>query len=229
MAAASLICAHAMPDMFTMLFAESGCQTSSPGGLHEASAAALSSSASHVNFKLPQPGIIGDRTAVYFPQTPALSLKTLARVTHGTAIWRFNARGRAWCLRLGMSAGSWDGWAKLHMNPYVAMGYFFIFHALGTASAAYMCTGVCVDGLTYYVLLAPLLCFSVSWTVAGFAFWAWGPAIAHHKLYKPVMALGALMLLSIAYMGCLGPDDTVPWQNRFQSLCVSSVWIFVMC
>ena len=115
------------------------------------------------------------------------------------------------------------------MNPYGAMRYFFIFHALGNASAAYICTGIRGDGLTYYVLLASVLCFTVSWTVAGFAFWAWGPAVAHYKLYKPVMALGALMVLSITYMGCLGPDDTVPWQNRFQSLCVSSVWIFVMC
>ena len=51
-----------------------------------------------------------------------LSFRTLALVRHGVALWKTRAWGRTWCLRLGMTASSWDGWAKMHMNPSLQCG-----------------------------------------------------------------------------------------------------------
>ena len=74
---------------------------------------------------------------------------------------------------MGMSASSWDAWAKLHVNPYVAMSYFFVSAAPSSMAAAYMCTGVRGEGLMYYVVSVPLVFYTVAVTIALSCFWRW--------------------------------------------------------
>lgn len=134
--------------------------------------------------------------------------------------------GKAWCLRLGMSSSAWDGWAEQHVNPFVAIRYFFGSAALSRAAAAYICTGVRGHDHMYYVVMVPLVFYVVVLTGADCCYWRWGPEIVHHKLYQTLMALASLCMLPTGYVGFWGPDATVPWNSRFYFICVDAVFTF---
>ena len=127
---------------------------------------------------------------------------------------------------MGMSATAWDGWAQLHVNPYVAMGYYFVSTTLMTVTAAYMGTGIQGEGHIYYVALVSLVFNIIVCTAATIAFWRWGPAVAHHKLSQPALAIAGLCLTPMFYVGYLGPEATIPWHNGLQWLLVSGLHIF---
>ena len=114
-----------------------------------------------------QPG----SSVVHFPERSSLTENVSNKTRHGVAKWGYNAQGRAWCRRLGMSASSWDGWAKLHVNPWVAMSYLFSSVVLGSSVIIYMCTGVRGEGHMYYVVLVPLSCDSALCIATTISFW----------------------------------------------------------
>lgn len=86
-------------------------QTSSPGKLHGKSGATIYSdvmyTASQQLGALPQAGC----TSVPFPEILTLSENLMPHLRHGLVRWSIRARGRAWCLRQGMTGTAWDGWA----------------------------------------------------------------------------------------------------------------------
>ena len=167
-----------------------------------------------------------DDSPEHFPESPDL-LDNESKVRHGAAKGGSSAWGRAWCLRLGMSASSWDGWAQLHVNPCVAIRYFFSSFVLYSSTAAYMCTGVRGEGHMYFVVVVPVASHTVLCLAIAVMFWRWGPTVALHKLYQPVPALLTLCLLPLAYATFLGPAATVPWHNSFHSIsvvCFGSFW-----
>ena len=83
--------------------------------------------------------------------------------------------------------------------------------------AAYLTIGIHGVGYMYYVLRVPIACFPILMIAAGDSctVWRWGPAIAHHMLYQPAMVLITLCMVPTLYAGCLGPEATVPWHDRF--------------
>ena len=127
---------------------------------------------------------------------------------------------------MGMCASSWDGWAKLHVNPGVAMGYYFASAAPICTISAYMCTGVRGEGHMYYVVLVPLVIYTVAGVAIIISFWRWGPGIVHHKHYQPFISVMALGMVPVTYVGYWGPVATVPWHNRLHWLVVSGVSTF---
>ena len=157
-----------------------------------------------------------------------MPVKAPFNVQHELTDSMHDAHGSAWCLRLGMSTVSWDGWAKLHVNPSVAIGYYYVSWFLATAISAYICTGIRGEELVQTVVLVSLVCYTATWAGMGCIFWRFGPSVAHNSLYQRVMALASLCLVPCTYVGFLGPDATVPWSDRFHFLCVNSLWTFVM-
>ena len=153
-----------------------------------------------------------------------LNFSTLALVRHGLDLWKNRARGRAWCLRLGMTASSWDGWAKMHVHPLVAMQFFFLSTMVDILSRSYMLTGLPMDGslLCHAVTLPHNLNIAVC--VAGTcAMFRVGPQVVFHRMF-PLLVLATVSLaLPLWYVGYIGPQDTVPWNNRFKFLVYGSV------
>lgn len=97
---------------------------------------------------------------------------------------------------MGMSTVSWGGgWAKLHVNPSVAIGYYYVSWFFATAISAYICTGIRGEELVHNVVLVSLVSFTVMWTGMGCIFWRLGPGIAHSNVYQRVMALASLCLV----------------------------------
>ena len=150
------------------------------------------------------------------------------RVEHGAAKWNHTEQGRTLCLRLGMSASSWDGWGKMHDNPCVATGYFFPSVILASSTMAYLCTGVRGEGYMYYVVLVPAACDAVVTFAVAILFWRWGPAVAHHKLYQPVPAFLSSCVMPMAYVAFLGPEATMPWHNSFYCLAIITILVLSM-
>ena len=134
---------------------------------------------------------------------------------------------------MGMTASSWEGWAELHVNPFVAMGYFYGFAALERAAAVYICTGVRGDDHMFYVVIVPLVSFVVmGGTALDWFVWRRGPATVKHKLFQAFVVLSTLSSMPMLYVGNLGPEATVPWHDRLQFLCAHAVftfWIIQKC
>ena len=78
----------------------------------------------------------------------------------------------------------------------------------------------------YYVVLVPLVFYSVVLTAASISFWRWGPAVAHYRLYQPALAVAAMSIMPMIYVGYLGPEAPVPWHNSLHWLVVSCITIF---
>ena len=137
-------------------------------------------------------------------------------------------RGRRWCLRFGMTASSWDGWAKHQSNPYVAIDYFFESSALVTVVSIYTCTGVRGYGHMYYVVMVPVLDSVFLGAGLRCAFWRWGPGVVKYKPYQAAVLPAGPCVLPVTYIGCLGPAATVPWHVRFHFLCAHAAMTFLM-
>ena len=191
---------------------------------HVASGTELNNTACQLHEEVLQP----DNSSVHCATMQSSSENVSRNVRHGVAKLRYNERGRAWCLRLGMSAGSWDGWAKMHANPSVSMSYFFLSYSLATSAIAYMCTGVRGEGHMYFVVLVPFGCDVVVNSAVLALFWWWGVVIAHHKLYPAVPAFLALCAMPMCYVAFLGSETTVPWNNSFHCISIMCLVSFFM-
>ena len=203
-------------------FADVALEPVSPCEVYGASGTALKKTASQLHGEVLQP----DSNTVHFPDSLTSSENMSNKEWHGVVKWRYNERFRAWCLLLGMSASSWDGWAKLHANPCVAICYFFPSVILESITAGYSCTGVRGEGHMYFAVLVPLACHTVVVIAVTICFWRWGPAVAHHKLYLPVLAFLALCTTPMCYVAFLGPEETVPWNNSFHNLAIVCFGLF---
>ena len=80
----------------------------------------------------------------------------------------------------------------------------------------------------YYAVSIPLVFYIFVSTVAIISIWRWGPVIVHHKLYQPVLTLGALGTMPLLYVGYLGPEATMPWHNNSQWLVVNGFNLFAV-
>lgn len=222
MVTTSLCCVHC--NLNVRYVADVALEPLSPCEVYGASGTALSNTASHLDGEAFQP----DSSIVRIPEVVSVPENMSTKVRQGGAQWGHNAPGRAWCLRLGMSASSWDGWGKLHVNPCVAMGYYFSSFVLSSSTMAYMSTGVRGEGHMYYVVLVPLGCYTFVCIAGAISFWRWGPAVAHHKVYQHVTAFASLGIMPICYVGYLGPEATIPWHNNLHWLAVSCVSVFLL-
>ena len=148
----------------------------------------------------------------------------MAQLRHRVGAWRAFARGRAWCLRFGMTASSWDGWAKMHVNPFVAMRFFFLSAACDVLTQAYVSTSLPMHRsmLLYVVTFPHLLQLVITLTVLC-AMFRKGPQIVFHSMYPPVILLVVLLGLPACYLGYIGPLDTVPWNSRLKFSVVTSI------
>ena len=114
-----------------------------------------------------QPG----SSSAHVPETSNLSENLSSKLRRGVAKWGCNARRRVLCLRLGMCASAWDGWAELHVNPCVAMGYFFLSLSVATIGMGYICTGIKGEGPMYFVVFAPLAFHTIADIGIAVLFW----------------------------------------------------------
>ena len=192
--------------------------------VHGDSGTELNNTACELHEEVPQP----DSSHVRLTEASNILKNVYKRLRQGVAKRSCTERGRALCLRLGMSASSWHGWAELHVNPCIAIGYFMSSMALALGAIVSLCTGVRGEGHMYFVVLVPLGFEAVVGSAVAALFWRWGPVVAHHKLYQPVPAFLALCAMPVCYVAFLGPEATVPWHNSFYSLILLSALVFAM-
>ena len=57
---------------------------------------------------------------------------------------------------MGMTASSWDGWAKMHVNPFLAMRFYFLPVMGKILARVYLFTGLPMNmSLLFYVVTLP--------------------------------------------------------------------------
>lgn len=143
----------------------------------------------------------------------------------GTVPWACHARGREWCLRLGMTSSAWDGWCKLHTNPLVAMCYFFGFVVLTNAVSCVLAVGIQGNSFVEKSTIISTGFHLVMVKAIFFLFWRWGPGVSCQRLYLPLIFSCALSAMPLMLLGNLGPEALVPWGNRLHFLIGNCVWL----
>ena len=116
----------------------------------------------------------------------------------------------------------------MHVHPLVAMQFFFLSTMVDILSRSYMLTGLPMDGslLCHAVTLPHNLNIAVC--VAGTcAMFRVGPQVVFHRMF-PLLVLATVSLaLPLWYVGYIGPQDTVPWNNRLKFLLSGSAEILL--
>jgi hypothetical protein len=140
------------------------------------------------------------------------------RVTAGLKAWKKISQSRSWFLRLGMTSSGWEGWGKLHVNPHVAIAYFYSVELVQLVSGLYLITGVAFE---HYIVSIPWTVFIICNFIIYISFWRYGPMVAHHKLYPALLGTALIGMLPMLYVGYAGPLSTVPWNNRLHFVCAS--------
>ena len=114
----------------------------------------------------------------------------------------------------------------MHVNPFVAMRFFFLPAACGTLMNAYIVTSLSMhmSTLCYVATLSHLLHVVVFLAMAC-AMFRLGPQAVLHRMYQVAMVCMAVLAWPMWYLGYIGPQQTVPWNNRLQFLVVSSLSI----
>ena len=146
-----------------------------------------------------------------------LRFASVALLRHAVGVWKNRARGRVWCLRLGMTASSWEGWAKMHVHPRVAI-WFYFFAAMGDIlTRAYFFTGLPMHkSMGFYAVTLPQVLGITVAVAAPCLMFRLGPQIVFHRMYGLVSLCPVFTSLPLAYVGFIGALDTVPWNNRFK-------------
>ena len=154
-----------------------------------------------------------------------LSFHTQALLRHGVALWKNRARGRAWCLRLGMTSRSWDGWAQMHVHPPVAMQFYFLPTIGVMLTEVLLFTGLSMDtnSLLFYAVTVPHALNIPVGVVLNCAMFRFGPQIAFHRMYQPMVLLFVALQLPVPYVGYIGPQDTVP-RSRMVTEPQTALW-----
>ena len=127
------------------------------------------------------------------------------------------------CLPLGMSACSWEGWSRMHVDPLMAIRYFFFCEAVHIATCAYTVTGLRIDSSLYcFLVTVPMMLFTSCNVCTYLAFWRLGPEIVHHKLYTMSSLLTMICIIPVVLLGYMGPETMVPWNSRVHFVCVNA-------
>jgi hypothetical protein len=153
------------------------------------------------------------------PPQPAETSSRAASTDEARAVQALN---KAWLVRFGMLADSWDGWAKLHVEPLVAMQFYFFSEAGFALSKVYLATGLPFNWSIYcYITTVPIL-INIAVTMSlDLLMWRYGPQATKFKVYHPAGVIVTLMVLPTWYLGYIGPQATVPWRNRFKFVIVN--------
>jgi hypothetical protein len=157
-------------------------------------------------------------------ETVRTSFSTVVTVRQGLEALKIRAKGRAWCLRLGMTASSWDGWARLHVNPTIQMGVYFLTTGLYILSACYILTALPFNNSTQlYLVTVPFALHTFILFMATCLIWRLGPQFVQFKYYPILLLLILAGDLPMLYVGYIGPIVTVPWQNRLRFVCIHCI------
>ena len=162
------------------------------------------------------------------PLTPdpvaRMSMAAVTRLRHGLELWKARARGRTWCLRFGMLSRAWDGWSKMHVNPFAAMGFYFSSVVASAVMNAYLVTALPLNrSIHCYLVTAPLMLNVVQTIVPICTIWRYGPQVVHHRLYTLFIVVYMVCSMPVTYMVFFGPQSTIPWNNRFKAIAVCTV------
>lgn len=158
------------------------------------------------------------------PNSARLSVATAASVRQKVAVWQKYARGRAWCLRCGMKASSWDGWAKMHVNPFIAMHLYFLPMLCEVfVLRFYVLTSLPMHSSTlFYVMTLPYALHMIVGPAMCYAMFRVGPQVVFHRVYLLALLFVVLLSLPVAGVAYVGPLHIVPWNDRFHFLIVNS-------
>ena len=156
------------------------------------------------------------------PESAGLSTAAVARLRHRVNLWKKRAWGRAWCLRFGMTASSWHGWSKMHVNPFIAMRFCFLSAAGHTLTNVYIATSLPMPrSMLFYVATLPFLLHAVVMVALACAMFRLGPQVAFHRTFPLAWLSMALLPFPVWYLGYVGPQHTLPWNNPYQFLAAS--------
>lgn len=126
-----------------------------------------------------------------------------------------------------MTASSWDGWAKMHVNPFVAMRFYFIPAACDILVKGFLISSLPmhISGL-FYVATLPYVLHTLVNVAVAYIFFRYGPQIVFHRMFMPSILIALVPSLPVLYLGYIGPQHTVPWNNRLKFLVVSFMNFF---
>lgn len=158
-----------------------------------------------------------------------LRFHTAALLRQGVALWKTRARGRAWCLRLGMTSSSWEGWAQMHVHPLVAMQFYFLPTIGVLLNGVYLFTGLSMDtnSLLFYAVTLPHALSIPVGVVLNCAMFRFGPQVVFHRMYQPMVLFTVALGGPVWYVGYIGPQESVPWNNRFHFLVFGSAFMLL--
>ena len=112
----------------------------------------------------------------------------------------------------------------MHVNPFAAMGFYFSSFVAFNVMNAYLVTAMPLNrSIHCYLLTGPMLLnFSLNCGLIC-AIWRYGPQVVHHKLYPLFLLVWMLCMLPLPYVCYIGPQSTVPWDNRLKAVAVGTM------
>ena len=136
-------------------------------------------------------------------------------------------QAKRWCLWLGMTPTACSDWAKLHVNPLVAAGYFF-FSNVGVHSVdlSLLCGMLNFRSPYIYVCTLTMFLNLILSVPLKLLVLRYGPSLVDHKLFSFGMLVSLALLLPSILLGFLGPIGAVPFHNRFYFICLVSFEVF---
>lgn len=122
---------------------------------------------------------------------------------------------KSFFIRLGMSESALEGWTKLHVNPVVALWYFWASQAGLLVVLLTIIAGMKFDNSVHlYIITIPFIAAFMLQLIADVFFWRLGPDFAHHKMLSGIMITLVACSLPMLLFGYLGAREVVPWNSR---------------
>lgn len=122
---------------------------------------------------------------------------------------------KSFYMRLGMSESALEGWSKLHVNPVVALWYFWASQAGLLVVLLTIIAGMKFEkAIHLYIITIPCIGSFVLQLIADMFFWRLGPGFAHHKMLTGIMITMLACGLPMLLFGYLGAREVVPWNSR---------------
>ena len=119
---------------------------------------------------------------------------------------------------------AWDGWNKMHVNPFAAMGFYFSSSIASIVTVVYLVTALPLNrSIQCYLVTGPLLLIIVQTFGLMSTFWRCGPQVVHHRFYPLCVVVYGVCFLPTIYVLYIGPQSTVPWDNRFKAIAVGVI------
>ena len=122
-----------------------------------------------------------------------------------------------------MLPSSWDGWSKVHVNPFAAMGFFFSSAVAAEVMKTYLVTALPLNrSIHCYLVTVPIVMLIAISLGSYCAMWRYGPQVVHHKLYALYLLAYMVCSMPALYVCYTGPQSTVPWNNRLKAVAVGT-------